>query len=98
MKKKLEQLFANLIEKYGLSMEDEYLQPDICSITTNTTHRVCFDDELMGHLLAGNVSATTYNEMEERLAELGYEIDDTDGSTMTISTRNDMPDHEELQE
>lgn len=81
----IETLFANLIKSHGMNMDGEPLDPDVYqwSIRPWETH-VSFNDENMGYLLAGYVASSIFDEMEQGLENLGFNISDSDGSTMTL--------------
>lgn len=87
LKEKLETLYGGLIKKHGLSYEGEDLIPDIYELTHNpdSTIKVIFDDECMTYFLAGYVPSNVYDEMENGLKNLGYEITDSDGSVMYLN-------------
>ena len=81
LKAEIENLFRNLIEKHGLRTRYEALE---CEKQLNGLIRVCFNDENMTYLLAGYVSETIWNEMENEVKKLGYHWEDTDGCCMYL--------------
>jgi hypothetical protein len=86
LKAEIENLFRNLIEKYGLRTRYEDLEWDVINIKKqlNGLIRVCFNDENMTYLLAGYVSETIWNEIENEVKKLGYHWEDTDGCCMYL--------------
>lgn len=84
---KVEAMMKALIDKHDCRMEGEKLLPDIYIARDGSepgSVELSFDDEYMGYLLAGYVSCTVYDEMEEGFKALGLEIIDGDGSNVTV--------------
>jgi hypothetical protein len=81
----IETLFTDLIKSHGMTMDGEPLDPDVYrwSIGPWEIH-VSFNDENMGYLLAGYVASSVFDEMEQGLRNLGFNISDSDGSNMTL--------------
>jgi len=81
----IETLFTNLIKSHGMNMDGEPLDPDVYlwSIKRWETH-VFFNDENMSYLLAGYVASSIFDEMQQGLKDLGFNISDSDGSHMTL--------------
>jgi hypothetical protein len=81
----IETLFTNLIKSHGMTMDGEPLDPDVYrwSIRPWETD-ISFNDENMGYLLAGYVASSIFDEMEQGLKNLGFNISDSDGSNMTL--------------
>ena len=85
----IQDMFAALIKKHGLTMEGETVHPDLnLHPHRNVIH---FDDEFMMYLIAGHVAGNVYDDMERGLWSLGIQIDDTDGCTMHFSTCKPIP-------
>ena len=83
--KEVESFFAGLINKHEMTVGGEEIYPDIAqwSFGSEETH-IVFEDEEIASLLAGYVSETIYNEMEEGLKGFGFNIIDTDGNKMIL--------------
>lgn len=83
--KEVESFFAGLIEKYEMTVEGDEMYPDIAQWGFGSEEtRIVFEDEGVAPLLAGYVSETIYNEMEQGLKGLGFRIIDTDGNVMIL--------------
>jgi len=81
----IEALFTNLIESHGIAMDGEPLDAYIYRWSVRQWETlVSFNDENMGYLLAGYVASSVFDEMEQGLRNLGFNISDSDGSNMTL--------------
>jgi len=89
LKKNLEALYDGLIKKHEMDYQGEPMVGEIYQIQQAEGEPVghidvVFNDENMGYLIAGYVPGSVHDEMEDKLAELGYSIVDCDGCRMTL--------------
>lgn len=81
----IETLFTNLIKSHEMTMDGEPLDPDVYQWSIRRWETdISFNDETMGYLLAGYVASSIFDEMEQGLKDLGFNISDSDGSNMTL--------------
>ena len=80
----IENLFYDLIVRHELRFDGELIHGDIYKWTLGHKSTIIFNDEGVDYLIAGYVSSTVYDEMEEGLRDLGFNIIDTDGSRMIL--------------
>lgn len=80
----IENLFYNLIVKHELRFDGELIHGDIYQWTLGHESTIIFNDEGVDYLIAGYVSSTVYDEMEEGLRKIGFDIIETDGSRMVL--------------
>lgn len=79
----VQDLFSKLIKDHELNMEGEPLYPDIY---TFGEAEIVFEDEHISYLLAGYVASSIYDELERNLKAIGIQMEDSDGSKLTITT------------
>jgi predicted RNA-binding protein (virulence factor B family) len=81
IKSKLEKDIAALLKKYEANMGGEEIQADIYSMEdTDQGLEIVWNDEYMGYMLAGYVSSTVFDEMEEIFKACGLDMVDSDGN------------------
>lgn len=84
--KKVEAILADIIKKYGIK-----LSPEIYNWEWETASwggkelKINFNDDALCGFLAGYVSEKVYDEWEKAIEAIGYEIVDTDGSTLLLT-------------
>jgi hypothetical protein len=82
LKTDLEKRIGDLLLKYNVSYCNEAIIADIYSFTwkgqNDSKVEIVFNDEYMGEFVSGNVSSRVYDEFEQILTDLGYEIIDCD--------------------
>lgn len=103
MKKKIQKIFADLINKHGITIYGERPEADIYEYVEQGTRdeegkftlekiKVLFNDEHMAYVLAGHISGKQYDEMEANLLKLGLEIADCDGNFVEFTVTEKQPE------
>lgn len=82
---KVENILKSLILKHDIrSLNSEIYSHKYINEYGVKTLVIDFEDEYMSPFLAGYVSEKIYDEWEEEISKLGFEIVDTDGSTVYL--------------
>lgn len=87
LKMDLENAVKKLISKYEMNYDGEQLVGDISNLkhwVDGKTVRVSFGDENMAVFLSGGISSQIFDEFENIINNLGYEIVDTDGEVLWL--------------
>lgn len=87
LKSEIEEKVSALLEKYDANHAGEKLDADVYKIEykpDRKTVHVIFNDENMEFLISGNISSNIYDEFEDIIRGLGYEMVDADGSRMIL--------------
>lgn len=82
---KVENVLKTIIQKYDIkSLYSDIYSHKYINEDGIKTLVIDFSDDYMSPFLAGYVSDKIYSEWEEGIANLGFEIVDTDGSTLYL--------------
>ena len=80
---KLQQVFRDMVEGNGVTVNG-YKASSTIEEFNSAQFDIIFEDESMMEIISGNIADSIYFKLEADLKELGYEIVDTDGTTMTL--------------
>jgi len=89
LKLDFEEIFGDLIEKHDLTLYGESIEPTVDRVDDVVTNSVViyFEDEGIASLIAGYAPARIYDEMENAVNNLGFDIVDTNGCELTVAPR-----------